>query len=411
MSFFNKVSGIASHFSTLTKLDRQTKKTFRKRKNTYFSKMNVRFSSLIWICFLNNISVDGEQKRSVIVNGITPEQNRYPYVASLQYGRKHICGATLIAPDIILTAAHCVVQPEFIGNYRVVVGEYHLQDHMDTGETFYIDNIVTHPQYIVTNTYVDNDAMIMKISGRSNHEPVMLNMKHNVPKKENRLTVMGWGSVDVKGEYLSNVLQEVDLNYLFKWECIKEGIKTITSNMLCAFDQDRDNISEDSCYGDSGGPLIIKKMNAQDLQVGIVSYGTEICAEHPGIYTRISSIYDWIRFSSCQLSDDPPDYFDCSSFSNHSKDNGFHTDTPSVSPTDSPSVTPTASQSSWLPTNLRLVLETEVNNTEDEDDENFIAASFLVSEDEDVSNSTLSHQKVGISAFISILSAILIILL
>jgi secreted trypsin-like serine protease len=373
--------------------------------------MNFRFSSLIVIWFLNHISVYGEQKRNVIVNGITPEQSRYPYVASLQYGRKHICGATLIAPDIILTAAHCVTQPELIGHFRVVVGEYHLQDHMDTGETFYIENMDTHPQYIVTNTYVDNDAMIMKISGRSYHEPVMLNIKHNVPTKDNRLTVMGWGSVDVKGEYLSNVLQEVDLNYLFKWECKKEGIQTVTNNMLCAFDQDLDNISEDSCYGDSGGPLIIKKDNAQDLQVGIVSYGTEICAEHPGIYTRISSIYDWIRYSTCQLSDDPPDYFDCGAFSNHLKDIGLSTDSPSLPPTDSPSVSPTAAQSSWLPSNLRLVSETEVNNQVDEDNENLIAASFLVSEDEDVTNNALPHQKVGRSAFISILSTILILLI
>lgn len=354
----------------------------------------------VWLLplWINHFLVNAEQKRNVIVNGITAERNRYTYIASLQYKRNHICGATLIAPDVILTAAHCVVQPDLINHLKVVVGEYHLQDHMDSGETFYISSMNIHPQFVVTNSYVDNDVAVIKISGYSTNEPVMLNRKHKVPRKDNRLTVMGWGSVDVKGEYLSNVVQEVDLNYLFNWECLKKGILAVTDNMLCAFDQDLDNVKEDSCYGDSGGPLIIKKSNGPDLQVGIVSYGSEICAVYPGIYTRISRVYDWIRQRTCKISDYPPDYFDCVNLNQGHDFKTISTSTPSISPTDA--------SSSSLPTRVQSVSETEIKKND------LIAATFIIPQNEESSTSdTQTPSHLRRNAILSLLSAFLFIIL
>lgn len=342
---------------------------------------------IVWLILLwkHKFLVNAQQKRNIIVNGITPERHRYPYVASLQYRRNHICGASLIAPDVILTAAHCVMQPDLINGLRVIVGEYHLQDHMDSGETFYITSVDIHPQFTVTNTYVDNDVMVMKMSGFSTHEPVTLNHKHRVPRKDNKLTVIGWGSVDTKGEFLSNVVQEVDLNYLFKWECLKEGIRTVTENMICAFDQDLDNVKEDSCYGDSGGPLIIKNANGIDLQVGIVSYGTEICAEHPGIYTRLSRVYDWVRQRTCILSDNPPDYFDCETFSNYTMYDDSNLNNVNANSTV-PSISPTDASSSLLPTRVQLVSETALMNQIDDGNNDVMPATFIPPVDEITSN-------------------------
>ncbi len=66
----------------------------------------------------------------------------------------------------------------------------------------------------------------------------------------------------------------------------------------------------------TGGPLVIKgndSTGSGDIQVGIVSWGLG-CADKnfPGVYSRISSQYQWIEEQVCTWSMDPPANFDCS---------------------------------------------------------------------------------------------------
>jgi secreted trypsin-like serine protease len=43
-----------------------------------------------------------------IINGDDAKKNRYPYYVSLlDIEGRHRCGGSLIAPDIVLSAAHC----------------------------------------------------------------------------------------------------------------------------------------------------------------------------------------------------------------------------------------------------------------------------------------------------------------
>lgn len=66
-----------------------------------------------------------------------------------------------------------------------------------------------------------------------------------------------------------------------------------------------------------GGPLVVLGENHDsDVQVGIVSWGYECANKHfPGVYTRVSNYYEWIREHVCEKSSNPPDSFDC--FSQH----------------------------------------------------------------------------------------------
>eukprot|EP01026_Neomeris_dumetosa_P001073 TRINITY_DN10260_c0_g1_i5.p1 TRINITY_DN10260_c0_g1~~TRINITY_DN10260_c0_g1_i5.p1 ORF type:complete len:160 (+),score=23.61 TRINITY_DN10260_c0_g1_i5:165-644(+) len=70
--------------------------------------------------------------------------------------------------------------------------------------------------------------------------------------------------------------------------------------MICARDE-----SQDTCKGDSGGPLILETIKDQsphslfqDLLVGLTSWGVERYCEglgFPGVYTRISFYWQWIK--------------------------------------------------------------------------------------------------------------------
>lgn len=58
--------------------------------------------------------------------------------------------------------------------------------------------------------------------------------------------------------------------------------------MICAIENNKD-----SCYGDSGSPLVVKSTSEQ---VGIVSWGIS-CGdpEYPGVYSNVVLVRDWIE--------------------------------------------------------------------------------------------------------------------
>jgi hypothetical protein len=72
------------------------------------------------------------------------------------------------------------------------------------------------------------------------------------------------------------------------------------------------------------------------------------CADprHPGVYARTSYFYDWIVETSCALSRDPPDYFQCPRPSDAPaitpslSPSSIPSDAPSIVPSSSPSVAP-----------------------------------------------------------------------
>mmetsp|Transcript_18092 Transcript_18092/g.36442 ORF Transcript_18092/g.36442 Transcript_18092/m.36442 type:complete len:129 (-) Transcript_18092:104-490(-) len=78
------------------------------------------------------------------------------------------------------------------------------------------------------------------------------------------------------------------------------------NEMLCAKSAGRD-----ACEGDSGGPLIVKGDSPEeDIQVGIVSWGSGCANNFPGVYSRVAEAKRWIDNTICDISSAAP--FRCS---------------------------------------------------------------------------------------------------
>ena len=58
-----------------------------------------------------------------VINGEDAAPNSWPWQISLQSRGRHICGGSLIRPNWILTAAHCVYRNPNPSGYIVKVGK------------------------------------------------------------------------------------------------------------------------------------------------------------------------------------------------------------------------------------------------------------------------------------------------
>ena len=68
------------------------------------------------------------REREMIVGGIFSPIYQYPYMVTIQYPSEsssttsHSCGGMLIAPDVILTVAHCYnSQPDLLIQFRELI--------------------------------------------------------------------------------------------------------------------------------------------------------------------------------------------------------------------------------------------------------------------------------------------------
>jgi len=263
---------------------------------------------------------DGDNTR--IIGGEEAVEDRYSYTVSLADDYGHFCGGALIAPDVVLSAAHCAG-----GKYNVVVGRHDVRDKNE-GEEIEVETELVHDEYDDNTT--DNDFMLLFLKTPTTEEVNYAVVTNSVISSGVDVSVIGWGDIDPDQEEseLADKLQHVEVTTISNEACdASESTESgwedsykdqISENMLCAEHQEM----KDACQGDSGGPLVIRNEGGSDELVGVVSWGIG-CAhdDYPGVYSRISAQYEWIVKHTCENSASPPSNFDCSSYSTYSGGN------------------------------------------------------------------------------------------
>lgn len=226
-----------------------------------------------------------------IVGGEDAKAGEFPWIVSLQ-SSSHFCGGSLIAPNWVLTAAHCVSGGSVS---KIVVGLYN-QKQTSGSEVFRSARIVSHPQY--NRSTSDYDFALIKLDGNSTFKPVAINdVEISIPTAADATpivsTTAGWGYTKESGWKISDILQKVDVPLVSQEECNKSYSGEITDRMICAGLKQG---GKDSCQGDSGGPLLVQdNAKGEVVLAGVVSWG-EGCARPNkyGVYSKVNSVSDWI---------------------------------------------------------------------------------------------------------------------
>lgn len=271
-----------------------------------------------------------------IINGREAKPGEFPYAVSF-WGS---CGGSMIASDVILTAAHCIEAIEEAGS--AIIGTQHLLEGLNNteGQLISVKKTLSHELYD-PEVSMEHDILLAFLEEPADQSVglVKLNGDASYPGTGSPISVAGWGNTKIHYEAeLSMQLMAVDVSTVSNEDCDNsEGVYwkwvsdlnrsipltgsykgKIKSGMLCAQDLDGDSINEESCQGDSGGPLVVEGSEASaDVQVGVVSWGLG-CADEdfPGVYARVSTYYNWIKKRVCEGSEYAPEEFECGNYAN-----------------------------------------------------------------------------------------------
>ena len=139
-----------------------------------------------------------------IVGGTAAHQGDWPWMVSLQDSFGHSCGGTLIAPDAVVTAAHCV-DGSIANQTSIVINRANLQS--SDGEEHKVSEIISHPEYNFFSN--DADIAILKLETASTVTPIQIVRSSELELTEpgTDATILGWGLTSEFGTG-TNVLRQ-----------------------------------------------------------------------------------------------------------------------------------------------------------------------------------------------------------
>lgn len=287
-----------------------------------------------------------------IIGGQNAQEHAWSFIAYF-YG----CGATLVAKNWAVTAAHCCTIPAwYFKDKDLCFGRDFKNANNANSESVSLEQcagiaeIIQHPDYDRTVT-VMNDICLLKLSSNVQYnqhvQPACLPRQGNALSNDLVLTeddkldlvnfplkddgkqsqkikcfVAGWGyRQENKWTSLPDILQDAQVHLFYNETCETaytevdnsgNEVQYYVRDAMSCFGHEEGGI--DACQGDSGGPLIcIEETERTEFWTdpedplnyighqnpvlrGVVSWG-EGCARQgkPGVYARVSQFADWIH--------------------------------------------------------------------------------------------------------------------
>merc|ERR1719266_1317408 len=247
----------------------------------------------------------GEWPHMCAVLHAKPVEQEAGYAGEPETVNLYQCGGSLIAPGVILTAAHCVDKfkqnPEEL---KVRCGEWDTQQETEPRphQDRQVATMEIHPEFEARN--LRNDFAVLFTSQEfelSDHIDTACLPQPGDAFDGATCFATGWGKdkSGAAGQY-QLVMKEIDLPVVDHGTCQDSLRQTrlggkfkLDKSFLCAGGAD----GKDTCRGDGGSPLVCPSQFDPNtyIQAGIVAWGIG-CGEDgtPGVYADVSQAACWI---------------------------------------------------------------------------------------------------------------------
>lgn len=279
--------------------------------------------------FAATVTADGLSPR--VVNGQSAAAGQFLFAVALvdatrfeQEGafQSQFCGGSLTTPTTIVTAAHCVVD-EDTGRQgaasSILVAISRDLKGTDT-RIVQVSAVAVHPDY--DSEMVMNDVAVLTLSEAVADVPTIMPMRpSDIPDYLSPgapVFVVGWGNQSLTGSSYPQTMRVGALVVFPDGACGRNEpykIGSVTFDgfnwdeadpalMVCAAGVTASGKVIDACQGDSGGPLVGGEGSSMRL-IGVVSWGDDCGTKHPGVYTRIVAMSEFLTAQNA-ISTVPP---------------------------------------------------------------------------------------------------------
>lgn len=199
------------------------------------------------------------------------------------------CTGTLIASNVVLTAAHCEAL-----HTRVFVGN----SLSKNGRELRVRKHLRHPGF---NPKLKNDLMILILEKHVTGVKPRALASSALIDAATTARVVGFGTTDVHATRGLGIKRKTDVPIVSQG--CRGQVHGKSDATVYGCHRDREIVAgkplflHDTCKGDSGGPFFVRDATGQWLLAGVTSRGTALASTmcgDGGVYVRVDAYAEWI---------------------------------------------------------------------------------------------------------------------